>query len=299
MEETGCHIHFPDSNRSNHQEKSNQVSIAGEIEGVERARARVRVSRSDSVVLPPCIVYFLLTSCRRFVLAESHSSDIFVRATDHGRLADNARLHLAVRGQDPGEVQRSGDVPHQAEIARHFGGGEGLRVGGVSSEGGHRASDPLHVPKFSCEYTIVVPLFRKSCSSCFIRILLFSFFFLRFAQSQIQVQMSMEISPQHHSVVLGKQSSNLKMIMQRTGTQIMFPDAGDPNIPSLKKSNVTIIGGIHNVYLARQQLVVGREYRLSYRVSWSLFFSFRSSSSSSFFTVEKHACMQTAFNQNR
>ena len=44
MEETGCHIHFPDSNRSNHQEKSNQVSIAGEMEGVERARARVRVS---------------------------------------------------------------------------------------------------------------------------------------------------------------------------------------------------------------------------------------------------------------
>ncbi|XP_025156044.1 protein bicaudal C homolog 1 isoform X4 [Harpegnathos saltator] len=73
--------------------------------------------------------------------------------------------------------------------------------------------------------------------------------------SQIQVQMSMEISPQHHSIVLGKQSSNLKMIMQRTATQIMFPDAGDPNIPSLKKSNVTITGAIHNVYLARQQLV--------------------------------------------
>lgn len=48
MEDTGCHIHFPDSNRSNHQEKSNQVSIAGEMEGVERARARVRVSQTDS-----------------------------------------------------------------------------------------------------------------------------------------------------------------------------------------------------------------------------------------------------------
>lgn len=42
MSETGCHIHFPDSNRSNPNEKSNQVSIAGEIEGVEKARARVR-----------------------------------------------------------------------------------------------------------------------------------------------------------------------------------------------------------------------------------------------------------------
>lgn len=49
MEETGCHIHFPDSNRSNHQEKSNQVSIAGEMEGVERARARVRVKKRDFI----------------------------------------------------------------------------------------------------------------------------------------------------------------------------------------------------------------------------------------------------------
>lgn len=42
MEETQCHIHFPDSNRSNPTEKSNQVSIAGDIEGVEQARTRVR-----------------------------------------------------------------------------------------------------------------------------------------------------------------------------------------------------------------------------------------------------------------
>lgn len=27
MEETGCHIHFPDSNRNNQAEKSNQVSL--------------------------------------------------------------------------------------------------------------------------------------------------------------------------------------------------------------------------------------------------------------------------------
>ncbi|GFR85330.1 protein bicaudal C homolog 1, partial [Elysia marginata] len=43
MTETGCHIHFPDSNRgSNLQEKSNQVSIAGQPEGVEIARAQIR-----------------------------------------------------------------------------------------------------------------------------------------------------------------------------------------------------------------------------------------------------------------
>ena len=42
MEETGCHIHFPDSNRSGSTEKSNQVSIAGEPAGVESARRKVR-----------------------------------------------------------------------------------------------------------------------------------------------------------------------------------------------------------------------------------------------------------------
>uniref|UniRef100_H3B0X9 K Homology domain-containing protein n=1 Tax=Latimeria chalumnae TaxID=7897 RepID=H3B0X9_LATCH len=43
MEDTGCHIHFPDSNRNNnHIEKSNQVSIAGPVSGVESARKHIR-----------------------------------------------------------------------------------------------------------------------------------------------------------------------------------------------------------------------------------------------------------------
>uniref|UniRef100_A0A6G1S7Z9 Protein bicaudal C 1-B n=1 Tax=Aceria tosichella TaxID=561515 RepID=A0A6G1S7Z9_9ACAR len=42
MDETGCHIHFPDSNRTNTAEKSNQVSIAGSAEGVEQSRCRIR-----------------------------------------------------------------------------------------------------------------------------------------------------------------------------------------------------------------------------------------------------------------
>ncbi|XP_023698557.1 bicaudal C homolog 2 isoform X2 [Paramormyrops kingsleyae] len=43
MEVTECHIHFPDSNRHNATgEKSNQVSIAGPVEGVESARRKIR-----------------------------------------------------------------------------------------------------------------------------------------------------------------------------------------------------------------------------------------------------------------
>lgn len=44
MEETSTHIHFPDSNRSNPTEKSNQVSLCGSLEGVEKARSLVRLS---------------------------------------------------------------------------------------------------------------------------------------------------------------------------------------------------------------------------------------------------------------
>ncbi|GAB0095254.1 Protein bicaudal C [Sergentomyia squamirostris] len=44
MEETQTHIHFPDSNRNNQNEKSNQVSLNGSLEGVEKARALVRES---------------------------------------------------------------------------------------------------------------------------------------------------------------------------------------------------------------------------------------------------------------
>lgn len=75
-------------------------------------------------------------------------------------------------------------------------------------------------------------------------------------QNQTPVHMMMEISPLHHPTVVGSGGENLKRIIQRTGTQILFPDSFDPSIPSLKKSSITITGDIHNVYLARQQLVV-------------------------------------------
>lgn len=57
MEETSTHIHFPDSNRSNPSEKSNQVSLCGTLEGVEKARSLVRLSTPllisfELIVLP-------------------------------------------------------------------------------------------------------------------------------------------------------------------------------------------------------------------------------------------------------
>ncbi|XP_015174983.1 PREDICTED: protein bicaudal C isoform X2 [Polistes dominula] len=195
MEETGCHIHFPDSNRSNHQEKSNQVSIAGEIEGIEKARARVRR-------LTPLIFSFELP-----IMGSSQRTP-------------DATSPYVVRLQEKYNVQvmlRTRPKLHATLVL----------VKGCEWEVSQVKEATVLLINFMCENLA----------------------------SQIQVQMSMEISPHHHNIVLGKSSNNLKIIMHRTSTQIMFPDASDPNIPSLKKSNVTIIGSINNVYLARQQLV--------------------------------------------
>ncbi|XP_069467327.1 protein bicaudal C homolog 1 isoform X2 [Ambystoma mexicanum] len=126
MEETGCHIHFPDSNRNNQAEKSNQVSIAGQPAGVESARIRIREGTA--------------------LLLE----------------------HLA---------------------------------GSLASA--------------------------------------------------IPVTTQLDIAAQHHLFMMGRNGSNIKHIMQRTGAQIHFPD---PNSPQ-KKSTVYLQGTIESVCLARQYLM--------------------------------------------
>ena len=58
-EETSCHIHFPDLNRTNQTEKSNLVTVAGELTGVEMARARIRVITPIKLIL----LYLVSLSC--------------------------------------------------------------------------------------------------------------------------------------------------------------------------------------------------------------------------------------------
>ncbi|XP_042211241.1 LOW QUALITY PROTEIN: protein bicaudal C homolog 1-like [Homarus americanus] len=70
--------------------------------------------------------------------------------------------------------------------------------------------------------------------------------------NQIPVQMTVEISPQHHTFVLGRNTRTLKA-HHATATKITFPDSNDISLPPLKKSTVTISGGIDNVYLASQK----------------------------------------------
>ncbi|XP_028042569.1 protein bicaudal C homolog 1-A [Bombyx mandarina] len=195
MEETGCHIHFPDSNRTSTVEKSNQVSIAGDMERVERARARVRA-------LTPLVFSFELP----IVSASQPLPDI-----------NSPYVHQI---QEQYNVQVM--IRNRPKLHANL-----LVVKGVQWE----VQATMEATKLLMNY-MCGPL-----------------------ASQTLVQMSLEISPMHHAVVVGRGAEQLKVIMKGSGTQIMFPDADDPNIPPLKKSCVTITGQIQDVYTARQQLV--------------------------------------------
>lgn len=202
MAETNCHIHFPDSNRSNPNEKSNQVSIAGEMGGVERARARVRE-------LTPLLFNFDLPIMPSFQSAPDTNSP-YMRA-----IMDQYNVQIIPR-------------PKQKNFHAMT-----IVVKGCEWECARVKEATLLLMEHLCKN-------NGSGGN----------------PGTVPVFMTMEISPQHHATVLGKGNINLKIIMNRTNTTIIFPDAGDPNIPPIKKGSVTISSNsIHNVYLARQLLL--------------------------------------------
>ncbi|KAI8042852.1 protein bicaudal C [Drosophila gunungcola] len=195
MDDTHTHIHFPDSNRSNPTEKSNQVSLCGSLEGVERARALVRLST-------PLLISF----------------------------------EMPVMG--PSKPQPDHETPYIKMIETKF------NVQVIFSTR----------PKLHTSLVLVKGSEKESAQVRDATQLLINFACESIA-SQILVNVQMEISPQHHEIVKGKNNVNLLSIMERTQTKIIFPDLSDMNVKPLKKSQVTISGRIDDVYLARQQLL--------------------------------------------
>uniref|UniRef100_A0A8C7U4C8 BicC family RNA binding protein 1 n=1 Tax=Oncorhynchus mykiss TaxID=8022 RepID=A0A8C7U4C8_ONCMY len=187
MEDTGCHIHFPDSNRNNQAEKSNQVSIAGQPGGVEAARAKIRE-------LLPLVLSFELP---------------------------------AIVQPDPG----SPTVQHISQTYNLT----------VSFKPPTRLYGTTGVVRGSQNNSSAV----KRGTAMLLEHLAGSL------ASAISVSTHLDIAPQHHLFMMGRNGSNIKHITQRTGAQIHFPD---PNSPQ-KKSTVYIQGTIESVCLARQYLM--------------------------------------------
>ncbi|XP_047673553.1 protein bicaudal C homolog 1 isoform X2 [Tachysurus fulvidraco] len=189
MEDTGCHIHFPDSNRNNQAEKSNQVSIAGQPGGVEAARTRIRE-------LLPLVLMFELPVIVQLNPDPSSPAIQHISQTYNISVAFKQRSRLygatgVVRGSQNNiaAVKRG-----TAMLLEHLAGS---------------------------------------------------------LASAITVSTQLDIAPQHHLAMMGRNGSNIKHIMQRTGAQVHFPD---PNCPQ-KKSTVYIQGTIDSVCLARQYLM--------------------------------------------
>ncbi|XP_075894387.1 protein bicaudal C homolog 1 isoform X2 [Nelusetta ayraudi] len=187
MEETGCHIHFPDSNRNNQAEKSNQVSIAGQPGGVEAARVKIRE-------LLPLVLSFELPAIMQ--------SDPNSPTVQH----ISQTYNLAVSFKPPTRLYRA----------------TGVVRGSQNNASAVKRGTALLLEHLAGSLA-----------------------------STISVTTHLDIAPQHHLFMKGRNGSNIKHITQRTGAQIHFPD---PNGPQ-KKSTVYIQGTIESVCLARQYLM--------------------------------------------
>ncbi|XP_055018615.1 protein bicaudal C homolog 1 [Boleophthalmus pectinirostris] len=187
MEETGCHIHFPDSNRNNQAEKSNQVSIAGQPAGVEAARVKIRE-------LLPLVLSFELPA----IMQADPSSPTVQHISQ--------TYNLTVSFKPPTRLYRA----------------TGVVRGSQNNANAVKRGTALLLEHLAGSLA-----------------------------STISVTTHLDIAPQHHLFMKGRNGSNIKHITQRTGAQIHFPD---PNSPQ-KKSTVYIQGTIESVCLARQYLM--------------------------------------------
>lgn len=189
MQDTGCHIHFPDSNRGATNEKSNQVSIAGQPLGVESARQQIRD------LLPLVLTFDLPLSGRLPTDANSPTIQ---------HIAQTCNVSISFK-QRP----RAGN---QTAVIR----GSQQHISGIKDAIAH----------------LVGHLTAKIASS-------------------VPVNMQIDIAPQHHLFIIGRNGINIKQIMQRTGANILFPD---PN-GTQRKGTVFITGTVDAVIEARSQLI--------------------------------------------
>ncbi|XP_067908579.1 protein bicaudal C homolog 1-like isoform X2 [Heterodontus francisci] len=191
MEETGCHIHFPDSNRNNQTEKSNQVSIAGQPSGVEAARGRIRE------LLPLVMMFDLPIAGILQPIPDPNSAMI-----QHLSQTYNISISFKQRSRMYGAtVIIRGSQNNVAAVKE----GTAMLLEHLAGSLG----------------------------------------------SAIPVSTQLDIAPQHHLFMMGRNGNNIKHIMQRAGAQIHFPDPSNPQ----KKSTVYLQGTIESVCLARQYLM--------------------------------------------
>lgn len=191
MEETGCHIHFPDSNRNsnNNNDKSNQVSIAGQPAGVENARGKIRA-------LLPVVISFDITPSTQI--------------------------------PDPNQ-------PNIQRIVQMFG------VGVIFKQR----------PKTYCTTTCTV----RGSTDNLGRLIEGTRKLMQHltGSTLLHVTSYIEVAPQQHSYMVGRNATNINLIIKHTGAQIRFPDQN--SMVQCPRKSIIISGQVESVVVARQQLM--------------------------------------------
>uniref|UniRef100_A0A8C1VW35 BicC family RNA binding protein 1a n=1 Tax=Cyprinus carpio TaxID=7962 RepID=A0A8C1VW35_CYPCA len=191
MEETGCHIHFPDSNRHSQGEKSNQVSIAGQLTGVEAARVKIR-ELLPLMLMFECSGLMQHVDCSSPVVQHiSHTYNVSISFKPPSRLYGNTAI---IRGN---QNNASGVKCGTALLLEHLAGS---------------------------------------------------------LASSVLVSTQLDIAPQHHNFLLGRNGANVKNISQSTGAHIHFPELNTHSTLT-SRSSVHIQGSIDAVCATRQQLM--------------------------------------------
>uniref|UniRef100_A0A8C2HCR6 BicC family RNA binding protein 1a n=1 Tax=Cyprinus carpio TaxID=7962 RepID=A0A8C2HCR6_CYPCA len=187
MEETGCHIHFPDSNRHSLGEKSNQ----GSIDAVCAARQQL-MELLPLMLMFECSGLVQHVDCSSPVVQHiSHTYNVSISFKPPSRLYGNTAI---VRGN---QNNASGIKRGTALLLEHLAGS---------------------------------------------------------LASSVLVSTQLDIAPQHHNFLLGRNGANVKNISQRTGAHIHFPELNTHNTHT-SRSAVYIQGSIDAVCAARQQLM--------------------------------------------
>ncbi|XP_063689691.1 protein bicaudal C homolog 1-B-like isoform X2 [Bolinopsis microptera] len=193
MNETNCHIHFPDSNRTSCKEKSNQVSLSGTEKGVEEARVRVRS------MLPCTMMVEVFPPPSGPTHLDPHHPRILQVAAKYG-------VMISFREQ-----------PTMISFM--------VVVKGCPKRPQQVASALIEITEIYCNTSV----------------------------PRLEYTAQLDISPQHHMFVVGKNRCNLQDIIRKTGTLIQFPDGTQVTGP--RRSAVMITGAFYSVIEAKKLLM--------------------------------------------
>ncbi|XP_075260496.1 uncharacterized protein LOC142352038 isoform X3 [Convolutriloba macropyga] len=251
MESTECHIHFPDSNRTNTEEKSNQVSIAGStMANVERARHTLRNMQQLelSFELPLSTV---LASTAADCLA-SPPDDI----SGSGLLSAGKRNSRIVGAPDLSNpvLQKIGQK-YEINISVDKS-GSGTTAGrspfniaaspSPQMEALGAASTIVFTTKGACSNTDKV----KSGTQELMDYLTQNY------TAPMCVQTTVDVSPQHQAFVFGKDRFHVQRIINKTNCLVSLPDPQHSgHLPPARRGTVYIQGNINNVVAAREMLI--------------------------------------------